>query len=58
MVNIIPFCPQSEAGDPDIMNHDVFVTSESSGDLVMGVASPTHASSLMTSLKGNIYSLE
>ncbi|KAK6993451.1 cyclin-D-binding Myb-like transcription factor 1 [Biomphalaria glabrata] len=47
---------ESESGDQDLMTHDVFetVTSESSSDLVMGVTSSHHASSLMTSLKDPI----
>ena len=43
-----------EEADQDMMSQDVFeaVTSEAGGDLVMGISSPTAASSLMTSLKG------
>ncbi|BFZ08287.1 hypothetical protein BsWGS_11326 [Bradybaena similaris] len=56
IVTVAEFHTQSDAGDTDILGHDVFETgtSESGGDLVMGVSSPTHASSLMTSLKDPI----
>ncbi|KAH9503591.1 Cyclin-D-binding Myb-like transcription factor 1 [Bulinus truncatus] len=56
IITVSEFNSQSESGDQDLMNHDVFetVTSESSSDLVMGVTSSHHASSLMTSLKDPI----
>ncbi|XP_005089919.1 cyclin-D-binding Myb-like transcription factor 1 [Aplysia californica] len=56
IVAVSEFHGQPVTGEQDIMSHDVFetVTSEAGGDLGMGVASPTHTSSLMTSLKDPI----
>ncbi|GFR59312.1 cyclin-D-binding Myb-like transcription factor 1, partial [Elysia marginata] len=56
IVTVAEFQTEVEEAEQDMMTQDVFetVTSEAGGDLVMGISSPTAASSLMTSLKDPI----